>query len=229
MFHWFRKFFTGNQLSTPVFDRRLVHDDARYIADALDSLGKIGFKFSPNVEENLEGISSGIAAHWEGISFGREPDRGNWVHIALAGDPRPFQNALHLDDHCYDGATPSDYLQIVTEIIALAGDEWSVQNIEVKGQPSEPNDQGQRLLVRIKATPETPPFELTTEKDFDWSIIFRLNERLPKEVQKRFAIFLDGDATIVFLTPGQIEELNSLCGYEFFYVDEFKGETMSDS
>jgi hypothetical protein len=64
---------------------------------------------------------------------------------------------------------------------------------------------------------------LVNTKDFDWSIIFRLNERLPEQASGRFAIFLDGNATIDFLTPDQLRLLNFLCGQEFFDVEYPKG------
>jgi hypothetical protein len=61
-------------------------------------------------------------------------------------------------------------------------------------------------------------------KDFDWSIVFRLNERLPKGSLGRFALFLDGTATIVFLTPENVKRLNSLCGYEFSCEEYPRGQ-----
>jgi hypothetical protein len=81
-------------------------------------------------------------------------------------------------------------------------------------------------MIRIAAARELAPFDLTAGKDFDWSIIYRLNERLPNEVAARFAIFLDGNATIVFLTPGEIDNLNALCGHKFFYDESPEGTPM---
>jgi hypothetical protein len=57
-------------------------------------------------------------------------------------------------------------------------------------------------------------------KDFDWSVVFRLNDRLPKGALGRFAILCPGNATIVFLTPEKLRQLNSLCGYEFSYEED---------
>jgi hypothetical protein len=53
------------------------------------------------------------------------------------------------------------------------------------------------------------------DKDFDWSVVTRLNERLPSAATGRFAAFFDGNATIVYLRPDQLTELGRLFGYDF--------------
>jgi hypothetical protein len=228
MLGWLRRAFGGkspnpNQ-SVPngsQVRQTLALGDFTSIEAALKQLRNIGLRLFPHASTDLSETAKDIAVQSEGISFGEEPTIGHWSLIALAGDPRPFENAAHYDDHCYDGFALEDYSSMVSEIIALAGHEWPVDDVELQYVNRQPNPIGPYLpvSVSIKATPEVPPFELSTTKDFDWSIIFRLNERLPREATGRFAIFLDGDATIVFLTPDQILQLNSLCGYEFFYEE----------
>jgi hypothetical protein len=59
------------------------------------------------------------------------------------------------------------------------------------------------------------PFDLIVDKNFDWSVVTHLNERLPSGATGRFAAFFDGNATIVYLRPDQLKELGDLFGYEF--------------
>jgi hypothetical protein len=201
--------------------KRLALGDAKYVEAALKELPNVGLRFFPVASENLHETAKDIAAQWQGVHFGKEPTIGHWSLIAIAGNPRPFENAAHYSDHCYDGFTLVDYSTMVSEIVALAEREWPIDDVEVRyaERPQGPTGPYPPVSVTIKATPEVSSFELLAAKDFDWSIIFRLNERLPEEATGRFAIFLDGNATIVFLTPDQIRQLNSLCGYDFFYAE----------
>jgi hypothetical protein len=200
--------------------RRLTLDDAKYVEAALNDLAKVGLRFAPGAREELNAIATDIVRQLEGISFGKEPTAGNWALIALGSDVRPFENAIFYQDHSFDGITLEDYSSMVSQIIALARDQWPVEGVEVR-DALRPQDRGYGTVsLAIKAMPEVSSFELLNAKDFDWSIIFRLNERLPKGASGRFAIFLDGNATIVFLAPDQIRLLNSVCGYEFFYKED---------
>lgn len=202
------------------FIRRLVPDDAGAIEAALRELPSVGLRFFPGEEDERRTMARDIAARWEGIYFGKEPTFGHWALIAMGGDPRPFENAIQYSDHCFDGFPMEDYSIMVAEIVGLAGDEWPIEGVEVtdarRHKDGLLND---TISVAIAAKPEVSAFELQDAKDFDWSIIFRLNERLPAQASGRFAIFLDGNATIVFLPPDQIRQLNQLCGYEFSHEE----------
>lgn len=234
MLHWFRSLLNAKprQESQPAarheFERKLVPADAEHIRAALVELENVGLRFAPGVKEELHAKAMEIMAGWEGVSFAKEPTLGNWALIALAGtldnseDTRsPFQNALRFDDHCYNVASLEGYASMVSDIVELTGGEWAIESVEVKHavRLKSPIRSNEPVSVTIKADPAVSPFELLHNKDFDWSIIHRLNERLPKDVSGRFAAFLDGDATIVFLTPENIQKLNSLCGHEFFYQE----------
>jgi hypothetical protein len=59
------------------------------------------------------------------------------------------------------------------------------------------------------------PFDLIADKDFDRSVVTRLNERLPADATGRVAALFDGNAIIVYLRPDQLEELGKLFGYDF--------------
>jgi hypothetical protein len=201
--------------------RRLLLDDARFIEDALTSLVSVGLK--PVDKDSFHTTAQKIVAHLEGISFPHEPTSGDWTLIALLAEHSPFKNSMRCNDHCFDGAGPDDYASMITNIVALASDEWPIESVDVKYGLGTSTPFEAPLIVTIRARPEVPPFQLMHAKDFDWSIIFRLNERLPKGALGRFAIFLDGGATIVFLATEQIAELNSLCGHKFFYEEKLDG------
>jgi hypothetical protein len=225
MLDWFSSIFrqkptppvTGAQ--TQPQGRRLVLDDARFIEQALHGLVDVGLK--PVDQDSFHATAQEIADYLKGISFSREPTSGTWAHIALSAERSPFRNSMRSEDHCFDGAELDSYEIMIANMIALAGDEWPIESVNVDYGPHGSTPFESRLNITIKATPEVAPFQLLEGKDFDWSIIFRLNERLPKEAIGRFAAFLDGgSAIIVFLRPEQIAELNSLCGYEFFYEED---------
>jgi len=201
--------------------RRLILDDAKHIKAALTDLANVGIKLSSNLQPDLNAAAKEIAVHWEGIFFSKEPTHGSWVLLALSAEPGTFENSIFFQDHCYDVAKLDDYSHMIRQVLALAGDQWRIKTVGVTNarRPAAAIELKQPVTVTIKAEPEVAPFELMHAKDFDWSIVFRLNERLPKAALGRFAIFLDGNATIVFLTPEKVRQLNSLCGYEFFYEE----------
>jgi hypothetical protein len=241
MFGWLRSLFSGNpsRQTRPfggvvvragawddVATHRLELDRAKHIETALTDLANVGITLSPILKTALRATAEKIAALWEGgISFfSREPTPGDWALLALSAEPGTFENSIFLQDHCFDVAQLHDFRHMIGEILALAGDEWSIQSVDVKDAPYPAAAIGwPPLTVTINAEPEVAPFELMHAKDFDWSIVFRLNERLPKGALGRFAIFLDGNATIVFLTPENVRRLNSLCGCEFSYEENPRG------
>jgi hypothetical protein len=201
--------------------RKLVPDDAKYIEAALTNLAGVGLKLT----HPLQATAEKIAAQWQGISFSADPTPADWIGIALSAEPGHFGNSIFLPDHCYDVAGLGDYSGMIASIISLARDAWPVESIDVKNthRPGAAIEWHQPVTVTITAKPEVAPFQLLHAKDFDWSIVFRLNERLPKGAAGRFAIFLDGNATIVFLTPEEIQRLNLLRGFEFFYEENPEG------
>ena len=201
--------------------RRLTLNDARHIEAALADLATVGIAFNPGFSGDLKATAAAIAARWQGIWFSHEPTPGDWALIALSAEPGTFANAVHLDDHCFDVADLADYSRMIGEIVALAGDEWRIERVDVKNArcPGASLEWKQPMTVSIEATPPVATFELIHAKDFDWSLVFRLNARLPKEALGRFAIFQDGNATIVFLTLEKLRRLDALCGHEFLCED----------
>jgi hypothetical protein len=71
------------------------------------------------------------------------------------------------------------------------------------------------MAITIKQQGGCAPFDLIAEKDFDWSVVTRLNERLPSGATGRFAGFFDGNATLVYLRPDQLKQLGKIFGYDF--------------
>ncbi|MBT1512556.1 hypothetical protein KIP88_18800 [Bradyrhizobium sp. SRL28] len=76
------------------------------------------------------------------------------------------------------------------------------------------------MEIAIHGQGSSAPFDLVAAKDFDWSVVTRLNERLPAGPTGRFAAFFDGNAIIVYLTPDQIEALGKVFGHDF--ISEIK-------
>lgn len=157
-----------------------------------------------------------MAEDFEGISIPEPPWPLTWVDLALSGSEQVFANAVHHQDHCFDVAGEEDYADIVASIMALAGEEWpsatvSATKIMRQGRygPSE------RMEIAIEGPGGSAPFDLIVDKNFDWSVVTRLNERLPSGATGRFAAFFDGNAIIVYLTPDQLKELGKLFGYDF--------------
>ena len=210
---------TGPDASDKIARRVLGLNDAEHIETALAKLKQIGLTLTSRAGASLPATASKIVEQWQGISFSREPTPGNWALIALTGEIGAFENAAFFQDHCFDGYQLESYSNMIAGIVKLAGNQWPIEGVDVEHTraPNAPNDQDKGIRVTIKSARELAPFVLTADKDFDWSLIYRLNERLPNEVAGRFAVFLDGNATIVFLTPEEIVHLNTLCGYKFFY------------
>jgi hypothetical protein len=208
----------GVQSSDVIGKRSLVLDDAKQIEAALIALARIGLRLNAAAKDSLHATAEKIAAQWEGICFTEEPTLEDWALLALSGEFGPFENAIFVQDHCFDGISLEDYRRMVTDIISLSGDVWPVENVSVEVKPNSALGWKVPVTVTIKAKPDVAPFELVHDKDFDWTIICRLNERLPKGVLGHFAIFYDGNAYIVFLTPEEIRKLNSICGHDFDYA-----------
>ena len=195
--------------------RELSLDDAPEIAAAISQLVKIGLKPRFPESEFLE-VARRKAAELEGIGIPDPPVPLVFVALALTGSEPVFANAVHYQDHCFDGAGNDEYAEIVASLMALAGEDWpsatiSATSVVRKGRygPS------QRLEIAIEGQGGCAPFDLVVAKDFDWSVVTRLNERLPPEATGRFAAFFDGNATIVYLRPDQLRELGRLFGDVF--------------
>lgn len=195
--------------------RNLSIDDAPKIAAAISQLAKIGLKpLFP--EREFPKLARERAEEFEGTGIPEPPLPLTWVHLALSGSEQVFANAIHYQDHCFDGAEEADYAEVAASIVALAGEEWpsatvSATRIVKEGRygPSE------RMEIAIQGPGSASPFELIVDKNFDWSVVTHLNERLPSGATGRFAAFFDGNAIIVYLRPDQLKELGNLFGYDF--------------
>jgi hypothetical protein len=195
--------------------RELSVDDAPKIATAISQLVRIGLKpLFP--ESEFPELARQKMAELEGIGIPDPPLPLTWVALALAGSEQVFANAVHYQDHCFDVAGKEDYAEIVASIMALAGEDWPSANISatsvVRNGRYGPS---QRLEIAIDGQGGCAPFDLIVDKDFDWSVVTRLNERLPSGATGRFAALFDGNATIVYLRPDQLKELSKLFGYDF--------------
>ena len=207
----------GNRAKGNITRQKITLEDSEHIESALVELTNIGLKPRPGLEASLTEISNRIAASYQGMQLSQEPTLGHWLLMALSGDNSAFENSAHFDDHCYDGIDADGFAGIVTEIIHLTGNEWPIDFVTVEDAqgPGSPLRYGELVKVKIHESRDVAPFSLTNEKDFDWSVITRLNERLPQDVSGRFWMFHDGSATIVFLTPEDVSRLNELSNFQF--------------
>lgn len=128
-------------------------------------------------------------------------------------DPRPlFANALIVFDHCYDGATEDSLREVIRSVAALAAGDRPLDDVSVSG----PLRYGQPYRVELRSGASPGRVELIHDKDFDWSLIERLNDELPASSPRRFGWMGDGGtALFVYLEPARIRELSALCGTDF--------------
>jgi hypothetical protein len=212
--------------------RKLSVNDAPNIAAAISQLAEIGLKpLFP--EREFPELARRKVEELEGISFPDPPLPQTWVGLALEGSEQIFANAIHYQDHCFDGAGEEVYAEVVASIVALAGEEWPGAGATVAARSVVRQGQygpSPRMEITIDQQGGCAPFDLIAGKDFDWSVVRRLNERLPPEATGFFAAFLDGNATIVYLRPDQRDELSKLFGYDFVSeIDQLPEEPPSPS
>lgn len=196
--------------------RKLTVDDAPAIAAAMSQLARAGLKpLYP--KKKFPELALAIAEEWAGVSIPDPPWDVTWVDLAVTGSQQFFANAIRHGDHCYDGAEEADYAAIVASIMALAGEEWPRAEVSAtrvvrdgKYGPVE------WMRIAIEGEGWATPFEIVADKNFDWSVVTRLNERLPVAATGRFSAFFDGNATIFYLTPDQRKKVEDLYGYAFF-------------
>lgn len=229
MFGWFKKKPPKDEsasihASRSAYDSSEAHRvsaaDAGSIEQGLRSLTTAGLRFTPDGERSLAEIVHNIAEDFEGIAFSHTPTLCVWALLGIAwsdDEGGVFENAVHFDDHCYDVADEDSYSIMMLSLADLAKSAWTVDSVSVTNarNPNGPLKWGQKMRVNLVSTPPISPFELVHDKDFDWSVIRKMNAQLPPSVDERFAIFWDGDATIVFLTPDEIKKLNALTDVEF--------------
>ncbi len=195
--------------------RKLSVDDAPKIAAAISQLEKIGLKpLFP--EREFPALAHRMAEEFEGTGIPEPPLPLTFLDLALSGPEQVFANAIHFQDHCFDVAGEADYAEIVASIMALAGEEWPSATVSAtKIVRQGPGGPSARMEIAIEGPGSCTPFDLIAAKDFDWSVVTCLNERLPSGATGRFAAFFDGNAIIVYLTPVQLRELGRLFGHDF--------------
>ncbi|MBX9777934.1 MAG: hypothetical protein K2Y71_26435 [Xanthobacteraceae bacterium] len=213
--------------------RKLSVGDAPKIAAAISQLAEIGLKpLFP--EREFPELARRKVEELEGISFPDPPLPRTWIGLALEGSEQVFANAIHYQDHCFDGAGEGVYAEVVASIMALAGEEWPSAGATVTATGVVRQGQygpSSRVEITIRQQDGCAPFDLIAGKGFDWSVVRRLNERLPPEAQGLFAAFLDSNAaTIVYLRPAQLRSLGKLFGHDFISeIDQEPEEPPSHS
>jgi hypothetical protein len=199
-------------MSEVISFRELSIDDAPKIAEAISQLVSIGLRPLFPASEFPE-LARRKTEELEGIGIPDLPTPPTWAALALAGSEQAFANAIHYQDHCFDVAGEKEYAEVVASIMALAGDEWPSATVSATSVVKEGRYRpSHRVEIAIHGPGGTISFDLIAGKDFDWSVVTRLNERLPSGATGRFAAFFDPSATIVYLTPDQRKELGKFLG-----------------
>ena len=143
-----------------------------------------------------------------------------WYHDDEDEDVAPlFANAKVVQDHCWDCSEPSDWADLIAEVCELAGNTWRFD----RGDDPEVYETGVEVsdnyIVSFKSVPPIAPFPIVPAKDVDWSLIDRLNERLPAGCPGRFGWSHDGGSVlVVFLEPEQIRRVSEFCGTEILLM-----------
>ncbi|WP_026925964.1 hypothetical protein [Granulicoccus phenolivorans] len=133
-----------------------------------------------------------------------------WQEDEESGEPL-FDNARIIVDHVFDGAAEADLADTIAAVLHLADPEFAAAAVSVTG----PIGRDERYLVRVSG-PLSAEFGLRQNKDFDWSLIARLNEHLPDSATGRFGWIGDGGSVLVaYLPPAQLAALGTLAGLPF--------------
>ncbi len=221
MISWLKSFFSASASASPVVLARgaeATEAEVEFVATALMKLQEVGIELNPEFGSSMMDFASQIVAGYQRAGDVIEP-RTNRITMrapypilmALWNGQSRFKNATLIGDHCYDGATSGDYVEVFNQILGLAREEWRVESIdasvfEVEGKAE----------ISLRAIPAIEPFVVTAAKDFDCSAFARLNERASKSVENRFAYIGDGGTIlVVWLPPENITRLSKLCGIEF--------------
>jgi len=119
-----------------------------------------------------------------------------WSYRALADAIEDeFANAAIFEDHCYDGADEETYRALFTRLIALAG-VWTGRGVTVSRVPGL-GPYGHGFRVAFETQPAIPPLTFPADKNFDWSLLGRLDACRPAGETRRFRVAADGGAGLV--------------------------------
>jgi hypothetical protein len=231
LFRWLKSLFSRGpkHVSDPpelIEYRELTEEETATLEEGLVKLLQAGIKLGPVYEGiSLRGVAAEMAGNENFIEyvnrFGLSQSSIGWDILTqefAEAEYEGFLNAAKFEDHCYDGINEYGFANLVGQVLRLANGLWNVEHIVVSNsrKPKAPLPFGHPVSISIESTPLVSPFELIHEKDFDWQLIDRLNERLPASAIERFAFLHDGgQAIVVFLSPNDVQKLSVLLGWTF--------------
>lgn len=123
-----------------------------------------------------------------------------------------FANAAIFEDHCYDGADEETYRALFVRLIALAG-VWTGRGVTVARVPGL-GPYGHGFRVAFDTEPPIPPLTFPADKNFDWSLLERLDASRPAGETRRFRVAADGGAGLVlFLDDAEARAIAARLGW----------------
>ena len=177
---------------------------------ALESLIAAGLRLGPHYEGmDRRAVARAMAEHPEfAVGDGNEtrpltersPEALStdilWSYRALADEIEDeFANATIFVDHCYDGADEVDYRALFARLIAVA-DVWTCRGVAVTRVPGL-GPYGHGFRVAFETEPPIPAITFPADKNFDWSLLERLDAHRPVGETRRFRVAADGGAGLV--------------------------------
>ncbi|BAU91037.1 hypothetical protein MPPM_2432 [Methylorubrum populi] len=176
---------------------------------ALNGLIAAGLRLGPHYEGmDRRAVARAMAEHSEfAVGDGNETlpltERSSdalsidilWSYRALADAIEDeFANAAIFEDHCYDGADEETYRALFTRLIDLAG-VWT-GGVTVSRVPGL-GPYGHGFRVAFETQPPIPSLTFPADKNFDWSLLERLDACRPAGETRRFRVAADGGAGLV--------------------------------
>lgn len=136
-----------------------------------------------------------------------------WSYRALADAIEDeFANAGIFEDHCYDGADEETYRALFARLIALAG-VWAGRDVTVSRVPGL-GPYGHGFRVAFETQPAIAPITFPADKNFDWSLLERLDASRPAGKTRRFRVAADGGAGLVlFLDDAEARAIATRLGW----------------
>ncbi len=197
------------------------------VAAALDGLIAAGLRLGPHYAGmDRRAVARAMAEHPEFAAGGENatlpltqhsPEALSiailWSYRALAdGIEDEFANAMIFEDHCYDGADAEAYHALFARLIAVAG-VWTGRGVTVAGVPGL-GPYGHGFRVSFETEPPIPPLTFPADKNFDWSLLERLDASRPAGETRRFRVAADGGAALVlFLDDAEASAIAGRLGW----------------
>ncbi|WP_375275508.1 hypothetical protein [Methylorubrum thiocyanatum] len=212
---------------TPQPPRQRSEAEIDAVEAALNGLIAAGLRLGPHYDGmDRRAVARAMAEHPEfAVGDGNETlpltERSSealsidilWSYRALADAIEDeFANAAIFEDHCYDGADAETYRALFARLIDLAGI-WTGRGVAVAPVPGL-GPYGHGFRVAFETQPPIPPLTFPADKNFDWTLLERLDAGRPAGETRRFRVAADGGAGLVlFLDDAEARAIAALLGW----------------